>query len=814
MTDFTHASPRTLCGVNPLSTYKFGAILMAAKRGNLPIELSSFVGRRSEAKEVRRLLSDYRLVTLTGLGGVGKTRLALRAADDSSRAFPGGVWFVDFSELREPALLDQTILAALGVQDRSTRSPRSVLIGRLVDERVLLVLDNCEHLIGWVADTAAELLRCCARLALLATSREPLDIPGEMVLRVPPLRFPTEAPSPTDTRDGDAMMLFEQRARSSVTDFRITSENSAAVEKIVRRLEGLPLPIELAAARLRAMSVDQILQKLDDRFQLLTRGSRNAPARQQTLAQSIDWSFDLCTPPEKSLWANSSVFAGSFDLGSVEGILADEAQNDDLGDLVMSLVDKSILIREQNGSYVRYRLLETLRDYGRELVSVDEWVSLQRRHSEWFRQLVFRAGVDWTGPHQIDWMTRIDRDLPNVRTALEFGLTEPDSVEATLRTASALHDYWLARGRFNEGRYWLGRALAEVPELTEGTLGEAVVEAAATGALLAALQRDIASATSIAEEARRQAEMQRNDDGRILARYTLGFVAVADGDLVRGAEYLEQAVAAFRANDDIARLVPALYWFAFVVDALGETDRAASIYEEELALTESRGEILWRSMTMSDYGSALWRHGNHARGIELLEDSLRLLRGLGNQFGCAWCLEEIAWTLVDRDAKLAATLMGAANTLFTATGSPMDTFRSMVPYHENSVTEARNRLGDRVFQTAFDHGRALTLDDAAARALRGATARWITEIGGRRSADSAGAAGGRTRRTGPDKPSNRGQAGHFSAHCRRPRRSHTEQTGVRLAHQDCGLGAPAHKRLPQPFDLVTVGVFDRSRRGG
>ena len=153
MTDFTHAIPRTLCGVNPLSTYKFGAILMAAKRGNLPIELSSFVGRRSEAKEVRRLLSDYRLVTLTGLGGVGKTRLALRAADDSSRTFPGGVWFVDFSELREPALLDQTILAALGVQDRSTRSPRSVLIGRLVDERVLLVLDNCEHLIGWVADT-------------------------------------------------------------------------------------------------------------------------------------------------------------------------------------------------------------------------------------------------------------------------------------------------------------------------------------------------------------------------------------------------------------------------------------------------------------------------------------------------------------------------------------------------------------------------------------------------------------------------------------------------------------------------------------
>lgn len=717
LTDFTHAIPRTLCGVNPLSTYKFGAILMAAKRGNLPIELSSFVGRRSEAKEVRRLLSDYRLMTLRAWVG---------SAKPAWRSVPPMIPPVR-SRGRLVRRLQRTAGAGTSRSDDScrTRSTRPIYAVTAIGTDRPSRRRTCPACSGQ--------LRTPHRLGCRHRRRTspvlcPIGTSGDQPRTARHSRrdgitgaasaISHRAPSPTDTRDGDAMMLFEQRAHSSVTDFRITSENSAAVEKIVRRLEGLPLPIELAAARLRAMSVDQILQKLDDRFQLLTRGSRNAPARQQTLAQSIDWSFDLCTPPEKSLWANSSVFAGSFDLGSVEGILADEAQNDDLGDLVMSLVDKSILIREQNGSYVRYRLLETLRDYGRELVSVDEWVSLQRRHSEWFRQLVFRAGVDWTGPHQIDWMTRIDRDLPNVRTALEFGLTEPDSVEATLRTASALHDYWLARGRFNEGRYWLGRALAEVPELTEGTLGEAVVEAAATGALLAALQRDIASATSIAEEARRQAEMQRNDDGRILARYTLGFVAVADGDLVRGAEYLEQAVAAFRANDDIARLVPALYWFAFVVDALGETDRAASIYEEELALTESRGEILWRSMTMSDYGSALWRHGNHARGIELLEDSLRLLRGLGNQFGCAWCLEEIAWTLVDRDAKLAATLMGAADTLFTATGSPMDTFRSMVPYHENSVTEARNRIGDRVFQTAFDHGRALTLDDAAARALR------------------------------------------------------------------------------------------------
>ncbi|WP_260684189.1 LuxR C-terminal-related transcriptional regulator [Rhodococcus sp. KBS0724] len=657
-------------------------------------------------------------MTLTGLGGVGKTRLALRVASESTRAFPGGVWFVDFSELQEPALLDQTILTALGVQDRSTRSPRSVLIDRLVNDRILLVLDNCEHLIEWVADTVAELLRHCARLALLATSREPLDIQGEAVLRVPPMKLPTNASLPTDDSNGDAMALFEQRAQSTVTDFRITNENSAVVEKIVRQLEGLPLPIELAAARLKAMSVDQILQRLNDRFQLLTQGSRNAPERQQTLAQSIDWSFDLCTPPEQFLWAHLSVFAGSFDLESVEGIFSEEFENEDLDDLVMSLVDKSILIREQDGPYVRYRILETLREYGRGLVPDDEWDSLQHRHCNWFRQLIFCAEKDWIGPHQIDWMARIDCDLPNVRSALEFSLTDLDSIEDTLHAASALHDYWLTRGRFNEGRYWLDRALTAVPARIEGTLGDAVVEATVTGALLAALQRDIASATNLTEKARLQAEIQRNDDGRVLATYALGFVAVADGDLARGAEYLDQAIEAFQANDNITRLVPALYWFAFVVDALGETDRAAGIYEQELTISESQGEIVWRSMTMSDYGSALWRHGDHTRGIELLEDSLRLMQGLGNQFGCAWCLEELAWTLVDGDAKLAATLMGAADTLFAATGSPMATFGSMVAYHEAGALDARNKIGDKDFQQAFDHGKVLTLDDAIAHALR------------------------------------------------------------------------------------------------
>lgn len=693
---------------------------MAVKVGNLPLELTSFVGRRSQVSEARRLLSESRLVTLTGLGGVGKTRLALRVAEDSRRGFTDGSWLVELGELRDPALLEQTVISALGIQDRSTRALRAILVDHLRDRRVLLVLDNCEHLMVPVADLTAELLRHCPGLSVLATSREPLGVPGEIVMRVPPMGVPAEPGSPappTGTSDGDAVALFEQRAQAALPDFRITEENRADVERICRQLEGLPLPIELAAARLRAMSVDDILRRLDDRFQLLTRGSRTAPNRQQTLKWSIDWGYDLCTPPEQWLWAHLTVFAGSFDLEAVEGVLSGEAVYGDLIDLVTSLVDKSVLIREDADATVRFRMLETLRDYGRGLLRDEEWMALQRRHRDWYQQMVLGARADWIGPRQLEWMTRLDWEAPNVRSSLEFSLTDPDSVGDALCVASALHDYCLPRGRFSEGRYWVERALARAPTTTVGDLGAAVIEAAVTGSLLAALQQDIPAATALAEDARRRADELSDEGARALATYAVGFVAVAGDDLPRGAEHLERAIRTFRAGDDIVRLVPALYWFAFVIDALGDADRAARVYEEELALTESHGEIMWRAMTMSDYGSALWRWGNRSRGTAMLEDSLGLLRRLGNLFGCAWCFEELAWTAVERDPELAAVLMGAADAQFTATGSPMATFGSLVTYHDACMAKARNALGDRAIEKAIDRGRALSLDDAIARAL-------------------------------------------------------------------------------------------------
>lgn len=499
-------------------------------------------------------------------------------------------------------------------------------------------------------------------------------------------------------------------------DFWITDDNTATVEKIVRRLEGLPLSVELAAAWVRVMSVDQILRRLSDRFEFLTRGSRTVQPRQQTLKWSIDWSYDLCAPREQWLWAHLTIFAGSFDLEAVEGIFAREAGHDDLVDLVTSLVDKSVLIREAADADVRFRMLDTLQDYGRSLLLDKDWTALKRRHRDWYQQLMLSLRDNWIGPHQAVWMTRIDRDGPNVRSALEFSLADPESVGTGLCVASALYNYWLPRGRFSEGRYWLDRALAAAAR-TGGCAESEVIEALVVDALMAAYQRDISSATDLAEEVRRRAEQSPETGGQPLATYTLGFIAIVDGDLSRGAELLEHAIQSFRATNDILHLVSALCWFAYAIDVLGENNRAWAVYEEILDITDSRDEIIWRATAMTDYGWSLWRDGHLERGVELLEGALRLMRGLDDLYGCAWCFEEIAWTMVDHNPELAAELMGAADVQFTATGSPLTTFESMVPYRDACVDQARGALGSNRYRAAFQRGMALTIDDAIARAL-------------------------------------------------------------------------------------------------
>src|SRR5215470_14041325 len=382
--------------------------------GNLPAELTSFVGRRNEIAEVRRLLASSRLVTLTGVGGVGKTRLALRAAAGLRRAFRDGVWLVRLDQLRDEALVAQAVAGALGLQDRTRYAPVAALADYLAGRQLLLVLDNCEHLVDAAAELADQVLRAAAGLRVLATSREALTIEGETVLAVPPLPAP-QAGRPLSVAElarFPAVSLFAERAAQVVPGFAVTEANAAAVAGICRRLEGLPLAIELAAARLPVLSAEQIDARLGDRLGLLTRGGRTRPDRQRTLRASIEWSYELCTRAERLLWARLSVFAGGFELDAAEGVCADDRlAAGDVLDLVADLAGKSILIAEHREGVARYRLPEPLREFGQErLCESGEETALRRRHRDWHEQLARRADTDWLAPQATDLEARLFRE--------------------------------------------------------------------------------------------------------------------------------------------------------------------------------------------------------------------------------------------------------------------------------------------------------------------------------------------------------------------------------------------------------------------
>jgi predicted ATPase len=379
----------------------------AARRpiGNLPAELTTFVGRTTELSAVKHMLTSSRLVTLTGIGGVGKTRLALRAAAEVESTFPDGGWLVELGELHDGSVLADVVAEGLGLRDDPSRCLGDLLVEYLCARSLLLVLDNCEQVVDGTAKLAEALLRSCPSLRILATSRENLGIGGEAVLHVSPLAFPDADKEPTlgGLPGFDAIALFASRAAEAVPGFELTDQNKSTVAHICSRLEGLPLAIELAAARLRAISPDQMLDRLSDRYSLLTRGSRGAPKRQQTLSWSVGWSYDLCTPDEQRLWTRLSVFARSFELQAAEDICGGDLAPKDVLDLLSSLVDKSILIRTDSEGVVRYRMLETLREFGLDRIEHGgELTELRRRHAEWYRQLINDAEADWMSPRQVD----------------------------------------------------------------------------------------------------------------------------------------------------------------------------------------------------------------------------------------------------------------------------------------------------------------------------------------------------------------------------------------------------------------------------
>ncbi|MDV7352804.1 protein kinase [Rhodococcus oxybenzonivorans] len=683
--------------------------------GNLPVELTTFVGRRSEVTDTKAMLGVSHLVTLTGIGGVGKTRLALRVAEKMRREFVDGVWLVELGELSDGKSLSEVVAAALGLREQAGTPLREVLLNFLASRELLLILDNCEQIVDAVAGLVETLLRACPAVRVLTTSREPLGIGGETVLRVPPLTLPD--PDRPSTLHGlpryDAVTLFVERAAIAVPGFELTDTNKDAVARICHRLDGLPLPIELAAARLRAISPEQILQRLTDRYALLTRGSRVAPSRQQTLRLCIDWSYELCTPDEQAVWSRLAVFAGSCELDAAEQIAGHGLNPENLLDLVTSLVDKSILIREEAGTVVRFRMLETLRDYGRmRLQESGEYDQTRGLHRDWYKKLALAAEDEWISSRQLDWIARLGREQSNIREALEFCAT--DSPETGLRLAAALFPFWISQSWYSEGRRWLDRLLVSAAKLPTRER----VKGLYADSVLAELQGDIPTGTALVEEGRALAEQSTDPMVHALVAYSDGMLALFSGNPGRAPSLLHSALETFSSRKNHPLDIGALHMLGNAHELLGETERAIECYEQVRATTEARGESQYRAYALWGLAVAAWRKGDAVRAARLLEQSLSLARQVNNPRTVATCLEAMGWLAAgERDAHRAIVLIAAAEALGNSIGSAGVVFPTMLAHHEQCEQSSRRALGERAYEAARREGRSLGLGAAVAYAL-------------------------------------------------------------------------------------------------
>jgi non-specific serine/threonine protein kinase len=680
-------------------------------------DLTSFVGRRREIAEIKRLVPASRLVTLTGVGGVGKTRLAMRAAGGLGAGFPDGAWLVELAKVSEPALLASTVAEALGLRDQSTRSPEDALIDYLGDRRLLLILDNCEHLLAACAELVGTLLRATGQVVVLATSREPLGVLGEQSWPVPPLSMPDLA-NVAPSRGGyvyghEALELFEERARAVRPDFTLNAESRPMAFQLCQRLDGLPLAIELAAVRLRALSVEQIVARLEDRYRLLSTGNRGGPARHQTLRAAVDWSFDLCSEAEKAMWARLSVFAGGFDLEAAEAVCSGgEIPREAVFELVAGLIDKSVVVREGSGDHVRYRLLETIRAYGRErLASAGTGDAWRRRHRDYYLALAQRSEDEWFGPDQVGWCARLLGEQSNFWAALDYCLTTRGESGTGLRLASALFFYWNGCGHLKDGRYWLDRALAAAPEPTP----ERTKALWVTG-YVAMTQGDNEWAMRCFDECLALASEQDDRRARAFVQQFRGSAEQFKGNLDTAESLLSEAVTYHRGAGLVNSLtVLATAQLGFVCCLTGKAGQAIELCAECRAVSEVHGEQWALSWAHWVLGLAHWTLGEYSAAAVALCESLNAKHALSDSLGMSANVELLAWVAMeDGDASRACRLFGASRTLWATIGSPLFGSAELLEIHDRYEEQARQTLGEKAFEEGHFAGQQMPAGEVPA----------------------------------------------------------------------------------------------------
>ncbi|MFJ7215384.1 ATP-binding protein [Amycolatopsis sp. NPDC098790] len=682
-------------------------------KGNLPADTTSFVGRKPDVSEVKRLLTQARLVTLTGVGGVGKTRLAVQTAAELARAFPDGVWLVELAGLQNPALVAHTVLEALRVHDETGRTPAEVLAEHLRDRRLLVVLDNCEHVLDACATLAHDLLRAAPGLRLLATSRERLALAGEHLWPVSPLPLPEPGrPLPGGAwLRYPALTLFAERAAAVDPAFAVTAENQEQVAQVCRLLAGLPLAIELAAVRLRVLTLAELESGLEDCFRLPGTVKRGGEPRHQTLLAAVDWSFALCNPAERRLWARTSVFAGGFDLPAAERVCAGE----DVRAGLAGLVEKSVLIREGG----RFRLLEPLRQFGRaKLTESGEAAGALRSMRDHYLELAVCGERAWFGPEQAEVFRRTRAEHANLRAALDYSLTVPGELETGLRLASTLWYYWAGCGVFGEGRHWLDRALALSPEP-----GAARAKALWVNGYVATLQGDNAGAIEMLEECRAYARRAGDDVALAYATHRLGCNLLVGDDVGDAKALFEEAQARYRQLGELnSNVMLAGIELAVASIFLGDLDRAGELCEEACATGAAHGEQWAQAYATFVQALVALGRGDFTRAAERGRHCLRVKREFHDLLGIVLAIEVLAWNEAARGHwEPAATMLGSAQPIWQAVGFPMFGSRYFGAPHGECERSARRALGEGPFAAAFRRGREFGLEEAIAYALGDAT---------------------------------------------------------------------------------------------
>ncbi|MGC9670052.1 ATP-binding protein [Planosporangium sp. 12N6] len=682
------------------------------RSGNLPAQATSFVGRRHELAEARKKLATARLVSLVGPGGVGKTRLAVRVATDLQRNFGDGAWLVELAELADPALVGHAVMTALGLRDQAATEPVALLRSYLKDKQLLLVVDNCEHLLDAAARLVTDVMKAAPGVRVIATSREPLSVAGEHVLPVPPLQLPSPHAdeSLAQLRQNEAVTLFVERAAAASGSFDLTADNQAAVVDVCRRLDGLPLAIELAAVRTRALSPEQIRDRLSSRFDLLTGGSRAALPRHQTLRTAIGWSYDLLAPAERTLLARLGGFAGRFTLDDVEAVCCgDDLPATHALDLLSSLLDKSLVTREDVAGTACYRLHETMREYARhKLREAGEEEIVEERCADHYLARCRQFAAEGRF-RLLDWLAWAELEIDNLRAVLHSCADRNDSRRG-IDLATALIWYWLTRAT-TEGVRWLDELLARTAEPVAHPWAYFV------RGFLAVLQNDPSAALPALDRAVVAARSAGQPDA--LAQ-SLGMASIAAnlaGDRASARRLLDQARVAAADLDDLGTAL--MLHQAPALNGLldGDLDTVRSAAAEGARLSREAGDLYSLDMMLMNQGFAALLSGDLPEAEQRFTEALRIAHQLDDRVAQCHLLGALGCcAAASRESRLAARLLGAMESLRGEAGARINA--GMAPALTQATTSVTAALGPATFGAEFTAGQQLSREAAVRLALR------------------------------------------------------------------------------------------------